>query len=146
MFFGSRKQQVSSGLGIVGIIAILFGIIWIVATFGSFLKAPIDLDRTIELSGEYIVTDQTFLVELRGYATITALWPLAAVHSSPLPQPSKSSRAQRSAASSPTPAPCHSSAILRSSPPSWPIQPSAPSPAPSSRIPPSQDSSPTPPP
>ena len=73
MFFGSRNQQDRSGLGIVGIIALLFGIIWIVAIFDSFLKVPSDLDRTVELSGDYIVTDQTFLVELRGSATITAL-------------------------------------------------------------------------
>ena len=73
MFFGSRQRQVGSALSIAGVIAMAFGIIWIAAIFGTFLKVPADLDRTAELTGDYILTDQVFLGELQGNATITQL-------------------------------------------------------------------------
>jgi hypothetical protein len=73
MFFGTRKRQVGSGLAIVGILAIAFGIIWIAAVFDTFLKVPGDLDRTVELSGTYTVADQAFLAELQANATIVQL-------------------------------------------------------------------------
>jgi hypothetical protein len=73
MFFGSRQRQVGSALSIAGVIAMAFGIIWIAAIFGTFLKVPGDLDRTVELAGEYTLTDQVFLGQLQGNATIAQL-------------------------------------------------------------------------
>jgi hypothetical protein len=73
MFFGTRNRQIGSALGIVGVVAMAFGIIWIAAIFDTFLKVPADLDRTAELTGEYVLPDQAFLGALQGNATIGLL-------------------------------------------------------------------------
>jgi hypothetical protein len=73
MFSGSRNKKIGSILGIGGIAALVVGIVWIAAIFPTFLKVPGDLDRTVELTGEYTLADQTFLAELQANATITAL-------------------------------------------------------------------------
>lgn len=73
MFFGTRKRQIGSALSIAGIVAIAFGIIWTVAIFDSFLKVPTDLDRTVELTGDYTLVDEPFLGELQGNTTVAQL-------------------------------------------------------------------------
>jgi hypothetical protein len=98
MFFGSRKRQLGSALGIAGLIAMAFGIIWIAAVFDTFVKVPADMDRTAELVGDYTLPDQAFLEELQGNATVGQLLASGGRLPSHLPSRSRFSRALRSRA------------------------------------------------
>ena len=58
---------------VVGVIAILFGILWITVIFANFEKVPTDFERTVELTGDYTVVDEAFTDQLQANTTLTGL-------------------------------------------------------------------------
>ena len=50
---------------VVGVIGLLFGVIWLVMVFPSFKKIPSDYEQTIDFKGTYsVLSDQEFLISL----------------------------------------------------------------------------------
>ncbi|NQW18377.1 MAG: DUF3068 domain-containing protein [Chloroflexi bacterium] len=60
-------------VGVVGLVLLIFGIVWGTVIFDRFEKVPSDLDRVVELEGSYTVVDTSFTDSLTGNATLGGL-------------------------------------------------------------------------
>ncbi|MEE8363697.1 MAG: porin PorA family protein [Dehalococcoidia bacterium] len=67
-----KFPRLSVAGGVIGIVLVIFGIVWMTAIFERFEKVPTDLDRTVDLEGTYTLVDP-FVAELQGNATVMGL-------------------------------------------------------------------------
>jgi hypothetical protein len=61
------------GAGILGIVLIVFGSVWITIIFPRYEKIPSDWSQTDELQGSFICVDEDFLSRLQENPTISQL-------------------------------------------------------------------------
>ena len=71
----SMRTSTRTGLiaGILGLLLIIFGSVWITAVFSSFEKIPSDWDQIDDLQGTFTFVDQEFTDRLQNNATIGQL-------------------------------------------------------------------------
>ena len=57
--------------GVLGLILVVFGIVWLTAVFSRFEKIPSDWDQTDDLQGTFTFVDETFLGRLQMNETLS---------------------------------------------------------------------------
>ncbi|MCH7642439.1 MAG: DUF3068 domain-containing protein [Chloroflexi bacterium] len=69
----SQISRSASVTGIIGVVLLVFGIIWGTVIFDRFEKVPDDLNRVVDLEGTYTLVDTPFVGRLQANATLMAL-------------------------------------------------------------------------
>ena len=72
MFKQSALGNIGIGAGVIGLIALIFGILWMTVIYSRYEVVPSDLERIVELEGEYTVVDP-FATTLQQNATLSGL-------------------------------------------------------------------------
>ena len=67
------NQRVVIGIGVLGLILIVFGSVWITTVFSRFEQIPSDWDQVDELVGTFTFVDEAFLIQVQENPTISQL-------------------------------------------------------------------------
>ncbi len=73
MFRQRAATRIGVGAGILGLILIVFGSVWITVVFPGFEKIPSDWEQIDELQGTFTFVDEPFLTQLQKNPTISQL-------------------------------------------------------------------------
>lgn len=66
-------KKIGIGAGVLGLLLIVFGSLWITTLFSRFEKIPSDWDQVDDLQGTFTFFDETFLTQLQGNRTVYQL-------------------------------------------------------------------------
>ena len=71
----SQRAALRFGIpaGILGLVLIVFGSVWIASVFSHFEKIPSDWDQIDDLQGTFVLVDEAFLARLQGNETVNQL-------------------------------------------------------------------------